>query len=278
MIRELALLYLVWGFNWVVMREANEYFSPTLFAALRFAMGAALLLAVATARRLPLPERKYWPWLALTGLLQIAYANVVVQATIGELGAGLSAVISYTMPLWVAVLAHFSLNERLSRDKLAGILLAIGGLCVLMNVRVTGSLWAMLLALSGAMVWALSSIIMKVKLVGCPMMLLTTWQMSAAALALALLTPCLETSHAQWAPTALACLLYNGVLASALAFFLWCRLLGRMPATKAASAIQAVPVVGVLGGVVCLGEPLTLSMATGMLLTLVGVFIVQRAA
>lgn len=37
----LALIYLVWGMNWVVMKTANLYFPSTQFVAYRFAVGAA---------------------------------------------------------------------------------------------------------------------------------------------------------------------------------------------------------------------------------------------
>ena len=47
MIRELSLLCTIWGFNFVVMKVANNYFAPELFVTYRFLSGAAVLLAVA---------------------------------------------------------------------------------------------------------------------------------------------------------------------------------------------------------------------------------------
>jgi len=66
-------------------------------------------------------------------------------------------------------------------------------------------------------------------------------------------------------------IIYNGVLASALAFFLWSYILSRMEASLASVAILAVPVVGMLCGAVFLSEPLTLARITGMALILIGI-------
>ena len=46
MIKLLAAIYLVWGFNWVVMKEANLFFPPVTFSCYRFIIGALVLLAV----------------------------------------------------------------------------------------------------------------------------------------------------------------------------------------------------------------------------------------
>ena len=46
MIKLLFAIYLVWGFNWVVMKEANLFFPPVTFSCYRFIIGAMVLLAV----------------------------------------------------------------------------------------------------------------------------------------------------------------------------------------------------------------------------------------
>ena len=45
MVKALLLLYVLWGFNWVVMKEANLFFPPIAFSCYRFLLGAAVLLA-----------------------------------------------------------------------------------------------------------------------------------------------------------------------------------------------------------------------------------------
>lgn len=61
-----------------------------------------------------------------------------------------------------------------------------------------------------------------------------------------------------------------------LAFYLWTFVLEHMEASKAAISVMAVPAVGVLAGVICLGESLTLTSILGMLLILSGILIVEK--
>ena len=108
MIKLLFAIYLVWGFNWVVMKEANLFFPPVTFSCYRFIIGAMVLLAVCFWLKLPIPPRRYWPWIAITGFLQIAVNTAAIQIGMVTLGAGLVAVLNYSMPVWMALMAHFS--------------------------------------------------------------------------------------------------------------------------------------------------------------------------
>ena len=276
MAKALCLLYTVWGMNWVVMRLANNYFSPAMFVTYRFGVGALVLLMVAAYCRLPLPDRRFWPWIAVTGILQIALNNIIVQICITPLGSGLSAVINYTMPIWVAILAQFFLGEKLSLRKIGGILLSLGGLCILLKADVSGDIGPMLLALFGAFLWAAANIIYKKKLTECNVTAYNTWQMTVGALALMTISVSTGQDLGIWTWESVACVAYNGVLASALAFFLWSYILKHMEAGKASVSILAVPVVGVLGGAALLGEPLTASSVGGMALILGGILLVVR--
>lgn len=103
----------------------------------------------------------------------------------------------------------------------------------------------------------------------------TTWQMVTGAIVLAVYTALFEPGTVEWSWLAVGCLLYNGVLASALAFFLWSYILANTEAGKASISILAVPVIGVLSGVVLLNEPLYWNTALGMALILCGILLVN---
>ncbi len=276
MYRALILLCLLWGFNWVVMKVANGYFSPAFFAMLRFSSGAAILFAVIFFRRIPLPEKKYWPWIIFTGITQIAFCNAAMQTALVDLGSGMAAMLNYTMPIWVAILARIFLKEELSWRKICGIVLSLLGLGVLLNVDLSGNFKAIGLALSAAMVWGAGNVAMKGKLMGCDLTALNAWQMLTGALVLMPYTYLAGETVAQWNMVSLLCVAYNGALASAVAFLLWCYIIKHMEAGKAAISILATPVVGVLGGIICLGETMTPMMGAGMLLVFAGIFMAQR--
>lgn len=270
-------LCLIWGFNFVVMKTANEYFSPEFFVTLRFILGATILVIYSRLRKLQLPKREFWGWIAITGALQISLGAALVQICFQYLSAGLVSVLNYTMPLWVIILARIFLGESLTKKKIVGIVLSIVGVAVLMNVDLEGSLFGMFLAILAAIVWASSNIITKKKLSKCEPISLTTWQMVIGAILLAIYTLGFADVRVDWSLLGVACLAYNGIIASALAFFLWIYILEHMEAGKASISILGVPVVGVIGGVLILGEPFAMSMAIGMVMVLSGIVLVQHS-
>ena len=277
MYKELILLYLVWGCNWSVMRVSNEYFAPMSCAMWRFCVGAAVLALVLVFLKKPLPERRFWPWIFLMGAFQIAYNNVAIQLSISELGAGVAAVINYCMPLWMAILAHFCIGEKLVARKVLGIVTSIVGIALLTGFQVgTGfGLTPLLWSLSSSLVWAVSGIIVKTKLRGCDVLAMTTWQMVFGAAILVLVCQLFPQPPTLWSVKSVSLLAYNGILASALAFLLWMRILGKMEAAKAGAFVLMVPVVGVLSGVVFLDEKLSLAGIVGIGLVLSGILLVQ---
>ena len=277
MLRALAAIWLIWGLNWVVMKTANTYFPPILFVAWRFGSGALILLAVAYWRKIPLPDAKFLPWIILTGILQLTLNNVTAQVGMQSISAGMAAVLNYTAPLWTAVLAHFTLNERLTRVKLFGVLMAIVGLYVLMGLQGVEDLSAAFIIIAGAVCMACSNIVVKLRLTTCNMIQLTTWQMVFGAAALIIYNVLVPQGEVHWCAEAVLCVAYNGALASALAFFLWNYVLTHIEASTASIATLVAPVVGVLGGVLILGEPFTAYIVLGIALIFAGILIVVKA-
>lgn len=274
MAKALCLIYLIWGMNWVVMKTANTFFPPITFVAYRFLFGALVLLSVWRWLHLPLPKKKYWPWIFLTGILQMGLNNIAAQTSMLTLGAGMVSVLNYSMPVFAAVMAHFLLGERLTWRKGAGIVLAIAGMAVLMDVHAGGDVTAICIGLLSAVFWGLASIFVKLKLSDVNPISLTTWQMVCASLSLLAYTAIVPQGGVIWNTESVLCLIYNGVLASALAFFLWSWILQHIEVSKASVAVLAVPVVGVVGGILCLGEPMTLHIFFGMIMIMAGIYIV----
>ena len=271
------ILYIAWGLNWVVMTVANRYFPAIVFVALRFSLGALVLILYCLIRRVPLPEKRFWPWIALSGILMMALNNLLVQIATRHLGAGLVAVLNYSMSVWTAILGMIFLHEKMTARKAGGIILALVGLFVLMRVNVSGELWAVFMMIGASVIWAVSNLITKAKLAGCSRIAMTTGQMICGAAVLDVAA--LVTNHdpVQWTLPGLGALVYNGVLCSAVAFVIWSRMLDKMEAGTASVTVMAVPAIGVLAGVIFLHEPMTVSRAIGMILLFVGILTVVGA-
>ena len=121
-------LCLIWGFNFVVMKLGNGVFSPVLFAALRFLVGSILLFAVAYYKKVVVPNKRDLKWYIVCGILQTTYFNLAIQISLNYISAGLTAVLTYSMPLFLSIMAHFFIpGEKLTTRKIIGLASGIVG-------------------------------------------------------------------------------------------------------------------------------------------------------
>ncbi|EGL15756.1 MULTISPECIES: DMT family transporter [Paenibacillus] len=272
----IGLLCLIWGYNWVIMKLANGVFPPVLFAGYRFGVGAAALLLFCLFKKVPLPSRKDLKWFILCGILQTAYFNLAIQISLEDISAGLTSVLTYSMPLWLTLMAHFLIpGEKLTTRKTIGLIAGIIGMFFALDVRLGGSFWAMLLALSSGLAWAVSNVIIKRKLAHCDNLQFTTWQMVAGAAGLFLYSAVFEHGESHWGLMPAVYVGFAGIVASAFAFVLWFHILSRAEAGKASVSLLLVPVIGVLSGVLFLGETLRAGTVTGIVFVLIGIWFVN---
>ncbi|MBP1934488.1 DMT family transporter [Ammoniphilus resinae] len=273
----MAMLCIIWGFNFVIMKLGNGAFPPVLFAAFRFLTGAIVLLGVSLMRRIFLPNRSDLKWYILCGFFQTTYFNIAIQISLNYVSAGLTSVLTYSMPLFLSIMAHLWIpGEQLTVRKTFGIVLGLFGLFLAMNIHIGGSLWAVLLALSSAISWAAANLLFKLKLKHCDSIQFTTWQMTIGAVGLLVYSLSFEDGGSNWGFMPVVYILFSGIVASALTFVMWNHILSRTEASKASISLLLVPVVGVISGCLFLQESFEIHTLVGIMLVLVGIWIVNR--
>jgi drug/metabolite transporter (DMT)-like permease len=252
----LAVVPLVWGYNWVVMKKGVAFMAPFEFAAWRFLLGAAILFAALRLAGRPLLVRPLLP-VACVGVLQTAANTAFALFALRAGPAGRAAVLCYTMPFWVVLLAWPALGERPRVVQwLAFGLAAPGLLAVLAASAGPTPATAAVLALLSGLSWAAGTVLSKRLLARerLDALAFTTWQMLFGGLALAaaaLLAPGRPTT---WTPYLLFAVFYEAVPATAVAWLLWLALLGRIEASLASFSLLATPVLGLLFGAAEMGE------------------------
>lgn len=262
----LAALALLWGYNWVVMKIATQYAPPFEFAALRLLGGAAILFAALFVLRKPVRPQHVWTFLWIGVFQSGAFVGLATWAVLSS-GAGKVAVLSYTMPLWVALAGWPLLGERLQARQLVALGVALGGIVLILDVwNVHGSLFADAIALAAGIAWAIGVIISKrIQRTGTVDVLgLTAWQMLFGGIAIGIVALIVPEHATHWTPVYIAALAYNMVGASALAYFLWVFVLQHLPARDASMGTLANPVVGIIAAWLQLGEKPNVWEASGM--------------
>lgn len=275
-----AFLALVWGYNWVVVKVALAYAAPFVFAAERVLGGGLCLLLLLLLFHKPFWPRHPWRSLLL-GLLQTTLFTGCTTWALVHGGAGKSAVLVFTMPFWLLLLAPMFLHERLRGLQWLAVVLAFAGLMLIFAPwRHGADLSSSALAIGGGIAWALSVLVAKRIPVKGPwdLLSLTGWQMVLGSLPLILLAWWVPGGATDWTPVYAAALAYNVVFATALAWLLWLFIVGRLPATVSGLSSLIIPVVGVLSGWLQLGERPSAEEAAGMLLVFGALLLLPLAA
>jgi len=277
----LGLLTLIWSYNWIVMKQVLQFAGPFHFAALRAVLATLVLFSVVLIRGETL---KAPPWLpvVLVGLAQTTGFQSMVQWALVDGGAGKTALLAYTMPFWVLVLAWFAFAEKPTpRQWLFIALAAIGLLFVLEPWHGMGTLGSSLLALASGLSWAVGVVVSKRTFAqtGISPLRLTAWQMLAGAAGLCLIAAFVPERAIDWTPYFIGALAYNAVLASGLAWVMWATIVQRLPTTVAGITSLAVPLTGVLLAWAILGERPGAMEAAGIALigaALVGISVLRK--
>jgi drug/metabolite transporter (DMT)-like permease len=270
----ILVLASVWGYNWVVIKVATHDADAFTVSAIRTVVGAICLFGALAATRRSLRPPPFWPTLTL-GLLQTTIYTLLQVLAIATGGAGRTAVLFYTMPFWIVLLAWPILHERVSRNGfIALVLAAIGVAFVVSPLDVTRGLLSKGLSIVGAVIWAASSVYAKLVNArdGTNLLALTAWQMFFGSLPLVVVAALVPVHHVALTPAFLLAIAYIAIPATGLAWLLWMFLLDRLPAGIVGVASLLTPVVGVLAAWLQLGErPGTLELI-GMLCIVTALF------
>ena len=280
------LLGAVWGSTWLFIKIGLENVPPFTLAGLRFLFASAAMWGYLSIRRVRLPRSLHdWALMIGTGLLTFGLDYGLVFWGENRISAGLAAILFSTMPLFVLLLAHLVVPaERMTRLKLAGILVGISGVAVIfsrqLQISDTLALWGAIAVLAAAAFAALSSVLIRRHGTHIDPAVLTTVQMTAGFVPLLAIGLVFEGSPLsfQWTPLAWASLLYMAFVGSAMAFVLLYWLLKQIGAVRSGLIIPFSTVVAVLLGIVILNEAFTWRTAIGGLLVILGLLAASRVS
>lgn len=250
----LVLLALIWGYTWVAIKIATNDASPLLVASGRIALGVAVLFAILAATRRSLRPTPLGPTIVL-GLLQTTGWTVLQTIAVSLGGAGKVAILGYTMPFWVALIAWPFLGERIAGARWIALALAAAGLALVVSPLGPRTITGDLLAVGAGFLWACSAVYLKWMRArhDVDLLSLTAWQMLWGVVPMLALTA-IVPQHVRVTPSFVAAMLFAAVLGAAVAWYLWMFVLSHLPAGVAGIASLATPVVGVAASALQLHE------------------------
>ncbi len=269
-----AVAPVTWGTTYAVTTEWLPPDRPLLAATVR-ALPAGVLL-VAVGRRLP--RGAWWGKAAVLGVLNIGAFFALLFVAAYRLPGGVAAVLGAAQPLLVAVLAVPLLGQRLRpRTLLLGVL-GVGGVAlIVVSGPVTLDPVGVAAGLAGTACMGTGVVLTKRWGRPVPVLAFTGWQLTAGGLLLLPLALLVEGLPAALTGTEAGGLLYLITVNTALAYALWLRGIGTLPADRISFLGLLSPVVAATVGWLLLGEVLTAPQLAGMTLALSCVVLAQRA-
>jgi drug/metabolite transporter (DMT)-like permease len=247
-------MVLIWGYSWVVMKIALAHAHPFDFAAIRVAIGCALLFAIVGLRGRSMALPGYRAAFVL-GLLQVALFVGLSHYALLQAGPGKTSVLVFTMPFWMIVFAHFIIHERMRGAQWMAVGLAFAGLAAIVQPWNLASLSGSLLAVAAGAVWAISAVLSKKwPVASADPLLFTAWQLFFGFLPLAALALLHPHEPIRWNGEFVWALLFSAALATAGGWWLWTYVLSHMPAGVAGLNALGIPVIAVLSSAIQLGE------------------------
>jgi drug/metabolite transporter (DMT)-like permease len=274
----LAMVVLILGLNWPVMATGVKSIAPIWMGALRIGTATALMVGVAMARRtLVVPPRNDLPIVASMALFRLTAVTVLVFTALELVPAGRSSVVVWTTSLWTVPIAAIFLGERMTRARWFGLSLGVAGVLALFEPwgfdwTEPGVAVGHALLILAAITNASTAVHIRAHRWSIAPLDSMPWQLMAATLILVALGFAVEGPPViDWTPQLVWIVLYQGLLASGIAFWVQIVILRNLSAVSTNLTLMAVPVVGVLSSAIILGEDVTTSLLLGLILVVAGV-------
>lgn len=268
-----VLIALLWGVNFVVIKVGLGSFPPFLFVALRFALAA--VPAVFFIRRGSIP----WKYIVSIGmLLGVAQFGLLFMGMNMGMPAGLSSLVLQCQAIFTLLLATMVLKDVPTFWQRNGVLVAFGGIALLIaDMAASPSFAGLLMVITAGFFWGASNILMK-KAGKVDMLALVVWMSLIPPLPMLGLSLLMETG--QWDAiinmtwTGFGVIFYIAIVSTIFAFAVWAYLFREYSPNVVAPFSLLVPVFGIWSASLLLGETLTTHEIIASFLLLGGVFLV----
>jgi drug/metabolite transporter (DMT)-like permease len=277
----LLIAVVIWGGSYIVTKSGLSELPPMLFALLRYCVASVVLVPLALTRGGMSKLRRpiLWGTLVLMSLAGVAVYYVLFNLALTYTTASQVALIQSSTPAITAVMAALWLGERVGRMRVIGIALAVAGVALVVartqpDASARDPLVGSALAFASVLVWSAYTIFAK-RIADADAIAVTT---IVTVLGTLLLLPAALVESKGISIPAISTegwlkIAYVGALSSAVSYLLYNRALRDVDASLAGTFINLGPVIGVVSGVLLLGETITPLGIVGGALALIGVWI-----
>lgn len=213
---------LIWGYTWVAMKVGIHDIPPLLFSGLRLFIGAVPLFLILFIQRkkLSIQKEHLKSYIIMSLLMGLGYMGILTYG-MQFVDSGKTSVLVYTMPIFVTVISHFSLNEKMNVYKTMGLVCGLFGLLFIFGKEMLNidqsALFGELCVLVAALSWGIANVFSKLQFKHIDIIHMNAWHLMMGAVMLLVFSFIFEAvPSAEWTYQAVWSLLFNGLLSTLL--------------------------------------------------------------
>lgn len=280
----LAAVCIIWGTTYLALRIAVLHFPPFLFTAIRQTTAGLLLLAfMFTAGKASLPSKEMILRQAIAGFFMISMGNGLVAWAEMHIPSGVAAIICSLMPVLVILInVTIHRDERPTLPMLAGVMIGLTGIVMMFSEHLGGFskteyIVGIIFTFAAVLAWAGGSIWIKKRNVESNLFVNAGFQMFFGGFLLFPISILFDDlAHVTWSAEVTWSMLYLIVIGSLVAYASYAYALRKLPMTIVSLYAYINPIVAVVLGWVVLNEPLNARIWAAMVLTITGIYIVNK--
>ncbi len=281
---------LLWGSAFPVLKISyqelgivpSDYMSKIYFAGLRFFLAGIIVIFYGkfiTKEKVRFKDLDF-KFLLLIGLIQTTFQYLFYYIALGNTTGIKASILQSASTFMMVLLAHFFFkDDRMNRYKLIALLFGFLGIIVAniskgfdMNFKITGEGFMLISSTLGA----IGTIIVKKKGSKMSPIVMTCGQMILGSIILLIVGKLGMKGSLNWTPLSIGLLIYSGFISST-AFTLWYFLLKYNKAGEIAVYRLFIPIMGaMLSAIFIPGEGFTVNLISGLILVVIGIYILNR--
>jgi drug/metabolite transporter (DMT)-like permease len=281
----LSLVCFFWGTTWIATKEGVRHMPALQMAGIRQFFAGVCYVLFFIARGTTWPKGKEWGPVIMLSFLNFMLSNALSGWGVQYISAGLGAIIGAIFPFWLILIGIIGTRTSLPAKSVTGLVLGFTGICVIFYEYLQDFLnpdfrFGILLSLTSTWTWAFGTIYTKKHAVNFNPYFSLGLQMLISGLVLFTLTqaigqviPLSQITWQSWAAIG-----YLIVFGSIISFIAFLYALQNLPTEQASIYAYINPIVAVLLGWMLFNEKLTFFIIVGAVITLYGVYLVNKAA
>lgn len=281
----LALIWVgfFWGTTWIASKEGVSHMPSLQLVATRQFISGTLYILFFIITKEPWPKGKQWKTIIILGILNFTLSNGLSTSGVKYISSGLGAIIAAIFPIWVVIISFFR-GERIAKLAVFGLLISFGGICIIFYEHLADFLipdfrLGIVLSVLATISWAFGTLYTKKKAASFNPYFSLGLQMFISSILLFAVNGAMGTSISlsEIPLNSWFAISYLVIIGSVITFNVFVYCLQHLPPEVSSIYAYINPIVALLLGVVFFGESLTLSIILGGLVTLVGLYLVNKS-